>query len=292
MSHYQMSHNIKEIEQLRKSFNALAMETFGISFERWYELGYWQENYIPYAFIKDNEVIANASITKSELVINEQQYQVIQIGTVMTKKEYQGQGLSRKLMEAIIEDYQEKVDFIYLFANETVLEFYPKFGFKRVDELSVSIDASQVKNRKTGIETCDFQKQREELESRVKRRSTNHLTTYDKENVSLSLFYFSTVFSECLYYISELDAFLTFEVEEKELHLYDVLMTEDVSFQEILSYLPLEGIEIIICHFQLKEVEGLQKKEEVTPIDDDALFILGVEESKLGEVKLPLFSHA
>ncbi|MDT2831781.1 GNAT family N-acetyltransferase [Vagococcus carniphilus] len=292
MSYYQMSHNIKGIEQLRKSFNELAMETFGISFERWYELGYWQENYIPHAFIKDNEVIANASITKSELVINEQPYQVIQIGTVMTKKEYQGQGLSRKLMEAIIEDYQEKIDFIYLFANETVLEFYPKFGFKRVDELSVSIDASQVKNRKTGIETCDFQKQREELENRVKRRLTNHLTTYDKENVSLSLFYFSTVFSECLYYISELDVFLTFEVEEKELHLYDVLMTEDVSFQEILSYLPLEKIESIVCHFQLKEVEGIKKTEEMIPIDDDALFILGIEESTLGEVKLPLFSHA
>lgn len=292
MSNYQISHNIKETEQLRKSFNELAMETFGISFESWYKLGYWQENYIPYAFIKDNEVIANASITKSELVINEQQYQVIQIGTVMTKKEYQGQGLSRKLMETIIKDYQEKVDFIYLFANETVLEFYPKFGFKRVDELSTSIDTNQVDNRKTGIEICDFQEQKEKLENQVKKRSTNHLKTYDKENFFLSLFYFSTVFNECLYYISELDVFLTFEVEEKELHLYDALMTADVSFQEILSYLPLEGIEIIICHFQLKEIEGLQKTEEVISIDDDALFVLGVEGSTLSKVKLPLFSHA
>lgn len=292
MSNYQISHNIKETEQLRKSFNELAMETFGISFESWYKLGYWQENYIPYAFIKDNEVIANASITKSELVINEQQYQVIQIGTVMTKKEYQGQGLSRKLMETIIKDYQEKVDFIYLFANETVLEFYPKFGFKRVDELSTSIDTNQVDNRKTGIEICDFQEQKEKLENQVKKRSTNHLKTYDKENFFLSLFYFSTVFNECLYYISELDVFLTFEVEEKELHLYDALMTADVSFQEILSYLPLEGIETIICHFQLKEIEGLQKTEEVISIDDDALFVLGVEGSTLGKVKLPLFSHA
>ena len=63
----------------------------------------------------------------------------------MTKETYRDQGLSRRLIEEILKDYQGKVDMIFLFTNETVLEFYPKFGFSRVMEDSHLLNVSDNK---------------------------------------------------------------------------------------------------------------------------------------------------
>lgn len=41
--------NVKNHDALRRSFNTLAKETFGLSFETWYQNGYWGEKYIPYS---------------------------------------------------------------------------------------------------------------------------------------------------------------------------------------------------------------------------------------------------
>ena len=63
--------------------------------------------------------------------------QYIQLGTVMTHPDYRKKGLSRVLTNKAIADYREKCDLIYLFANSSVLNFYPKFGFGRIKAISM-----------------------------------------------------------------------------------------------------------------------------------------------------------
>lgn len=58
----------------------------------------------------------------------------IQIGTVMTDEFYRGLVLSRKLIERIINEHKDNVDGIYLFSNDSVINFYPKFGFSKSTE--------------------------------------------------------------------------------------------------------------------------------------------------------------
>ncbi len=41
---------------LRKSLNELAVKTFGLDFEDWYQNGYWGDNYIPYSFLDSRQV--------------------------------------------------------------------------------------------------------------------------------------------------------------------------------------------------------------------------------------------
>ena len=60
----------------------------------------------------------------------------IQLGTVMTAPPCRKQGLSRFLMEEIKKDWEGRCDGMYLFANDTVLDFYPKFGFSRQEPVS------------------------------------------------------------------------------------------------------------------------------------------------------------
>lgn len=52
----------------------------------------------------------------------------------MTDPDYRGRGLSRWLIDRVLEDFEQQVDFIFLYANDSVLDFYPKLGFKRAPE--------------------------------------------------------------------------------------------------------------------------------------------------------------
>ncbi len=46
---YQLVKQVRENNPLRKSFIDLAVKTFDLSFEEWYQQGYWTDAYIPYA---------------------------------------------------------------------------------------------------------------------------------------------------------------------------------------------------------------------------------------------------
>ncbi|MFW7373513.1 GNAT family N-acetyltransferase [Vagococcus fluvialis] len=290
MSQYRLVKGIKEQEELRQSFNQLAEDTFEINFIEWYESGYWGENYIPYSLVDGKKVIANASVTKSKMIINNQSYETIQIGTVMIAENYRSKGLSKELMTEIINDYKKGVDFIYLFANETVLDFYPKFGFKRVDELSAELEAEQIE-KKEGLELVDFNVHQEKIEKLANNRSNSHLKSYLEGGYNLTMFYYGSVFKDGISYIKELDTYLCYEIEDKEYHLFDILSDKEISMREILNYLPLEKDSRVYCHFDVQEESMIKTKKRV-PVDDDALFVLGVEEDTFKEFKLPLFNHA
>ena len=118
----------------RKSLNTLAKETFGLDFEEWYQAGFWGETYTPYSIVQDNAIIANASANTVELTFDGKLMKAVMIGTVMTDKAHRGKGYSAQLIHRIIDEYRGKTDFIYLFANNSVLDFYPKFGFSLREE--------------------------------------------------------------------------------------------------------------------------------------------------------------
>lgn len=291
MSDYKLVKTIKENNVLRHSFNQLAEETFEIDFEEWYQAGYWEENYIPYCLVKDNQVISNASATISNMVVDEKEYQTVQIGTVMTAESHRGQGLSKILIQKIINDFKRKVDFIYLFANETVLDFYPKFGFKRVDELSIELEMDKIQLKNIPLEPVSFSEHRTQIEKFASLRNNSQLNTYLVTSRGLTLFYYGTIFSKEIYYIKDLDCYVLFEIDGQELHLLDCLSEKAVDLEEVLSYLPLSNVRKLHCHFSPYNQKIIRRSEEIA-VDDDALFVLGVEPKDIAQFKLPLINHA
>ncbi|MFH5837361.1 GNAT family N-acetyltransferase [Proteiniclasticum sp. C24MP] len=105
---YQLVMNYKENEVLRRSFSALAMETFGINFEKWYAAGGWNGHYVPCSFRHEDRIIANVSVNTMKLLVEGEIENAIQIGTVMTEPSFRGQGLAGRLMERVLEEYEEK----------------------------------------------------------------------------------------------------------------------------------------------------------------------------------------
>lgn len=48
---------IRSHPQLKQSFLWLAKEIFGLEFEQWDALGYWDNTYCPYAFEVEGEIV-------------------------------------------------------------------------------------------------------------------------------------------------------------------------------------------------------------------------------------------
>jgi len=85
--------------------------------------------YIPHVLADGERVVSNVSVNIMHFDICGAKKNYIQLGTVMTDSSYCGKGLNRYIMENILEEYKGNTDGIYLFANDTVLDYYPKFGF-------------------------------------------------------------------------------------------------------------------------------------------------------------------
>ena len=121
-------------DALRGSFDRLARRTFDLAFEDWYQNGFWGDDYIPYSVVIDGAVAANVSVNRTDFVLGGETKHFIQLGTVMTDERYRNRGLIRRLMAEIDRDFAGRADGVYLFANDSVLNFYPKFGFRRAVE--------------------------------------------------------------------------------------------------------------------------------------------------------------
>ena len=121
---------VKNDDRLRESFNELTRKTFCFDFVSWYETGHWGEMYLPHVLVDGDKVISNVSVNLMQFDLNGEKKNYIQLGTVMTDPEYRDQGLNRFIMEQILREYEGKVDGIYLFGNDSVLDYYPKFGFR------------------------------------------------------------------------------------------------------------------------------------------------------------------
>ena len=137
---YGYTNAVRENPAVRDSFNTLARATYGFDFQRWQALGGWDDNYIPYALLEGDAVVANVSVNRMALAIAGRPVRGVQLGTVMTAESHRNRGLSRFLMEQVLTEWTDKAEMIYLFANDSVLDFYPKFGFIPVEETQYTLD--------------------------------------------------------------------------------------------------------------------------------------------------------
>lgn len=292
MEKYLFVKGYRENESLRESFNSLARETFGIEFETWYQYGFWTDKYQPYSFIDNGKVVANVSVNILNLIINNEEKKAVQIGTVMTHPDYRNQGLSKRLMDKVLEDYKN-VDLFYLFANETVLDFYPKFGFESLKEVQYTMDYNHVPSKNLKINKLNGRNQ-DDLAFIYKlaaRKQPLSRTFAAINNEELLMFYCLMVFSQDLYYLEDEQALVIFQIDDQVLHLYDIVSLENVSTLDILRKISNENITQIIFHYQPDDQELELKKQPYQ--SDTVLFVKNMKMNALPlEFKHPITSQA
>ncbi|WP_312092149.1 GNAT family N-acetyltransferase [Niallia sp.] len=296
MNSLQLISDYKENEIYKKSFIGLAKQVFHIDFTKWDKLGCWNDDYICYSYLDGDKVVANVSINKMNVIIQHKEYKALQLGTVMTHPDYRNKGLAVKLINHVLGKYIKEYDFIYLFANPSVLDFYPKFGFERIQETRLVMSLSNFPIQQENISIIrklDVDKSDDFL--LMKRFAENRIPVSTicgvKRNKYLLFFYLIEAFNEMTYYLEKEDAIILYEKIDDELHLYDVISTSEIDIEALLSVIVTDETKRVVFHF-IPDV--LNNKSVCTLVEsEDVLFMRPAKMNEtIQPILFPLTSHA
>jgi GNAT superfamily N-acetyltransferase len=286
-------YDYKDNKGYRDSFNHLSNLVFGINFEEWYQKNFWDDRYICHSILYSNEIIANISISKIDLILNGVKKKAIQIGTVMTHPDFRDRGHSRLLMSHVLEHYEQECDLFFLFANSTVLDFYPKFDFKPVSESQFSLNVKDISRENRSIRKLDIT-EKEDLEFIVKsvinRKSVSHEFGVEN-NLGIFMFYALNMFQDCIYYLENENTIVIYEQKGETLHLYDVVSQDNNGLNTLLAKIVDENTKNVYFHFTPSLFTNGAKSE---PFDlkEDQLFIKSSFELVSTIFRAPKTAHA
>lgn len=287
---YTFIKNYRSNDALRASFNELAEKTFDLNFEDWYQNGYWGENYIPYSLVDDGKVIANVSVNTTDFIWKGNKKHFIQLGTVMTDKAYRNQGLIRQLMNEIEKDYGREAEGMYLFANDGVLDFYPRFGFGKAVEYQYTKEVSFPNARSVTQVPMREKSAWNVLEEAIK-KSVCQSSFEMAGNSGLIMFYITKFMQENVYYEEKQQAYVIAEIEEEELFIHNIFSEKRVDLDKIAEAFG-RGIKRVNLGFTPEETNGYivsERKEW-----DCTLFLKGAGFDGFAQSKImfPTLAHA
>ncbi|WP_430613408.1 GNAT family N-acetyltransferase [Flavobacterium sp. JP2137] len=291
---YQYIAHYKKDDRLRNRFNALTQRVWGFDFEKWYASGYWDRDCTLHSLMDGELMVAHATVTAFRVHFEGKEQIWLQLGTVMTDTSYLNRGLSRYLMERIQLEWADKCDGMFLFANDSVLDFYPKFDFEPVAEYRFStavayeaIDGEVLQLNMAVQSDRDFLLQ-------AATASIPHAALTVK-NPALILFYACCCdffnCSQLIYYVPALQTVAVVDYQEDRMLLYDVYCAQEVDIKGLIKILARPQTRRTILSFTPLDRSGFT----VEPLqeDDTTLFVSKglkpiFEESK---VMIPLLSH-
>ncbi|EMO52109.1 GNAT family N-acetyltransferase [Leptospira noguchii] len=290
--------NYREKDKLREAFFQFTPKAlYGADFRIWHRLGFWENSYIPYSFFKNGIMVSNASVCEMKIVLNGKEHNAIQLATVGTLPEYQYQGLSRKLIERILEDYESKTPFFFLFGNENVLDFYPKFGFQRIEEscfVCKNLDRFRRKKSSPNFQILNPNSEKDRILFR--RITSSSKPTTNRFGVIqygfILSFYWIYAYPENFYYFPESDSILILHLDGKVLWIYDILCKNSFSISEFLSDWILDDLEKIRFGFCPDQFDFADLEIENFPTQTDSpLFVKGFQSALKSSFLFPMLAR-
>lgn len=283
--------NGKEEVPVWDSFNRLAQQTFGLSFGHWMRQQPQDNSFVPHVLLKDGQVVANISANRMELSVLGQPRQYLQLGTVMTAPSFRNRGLSRFLMDRVLEEWQNSCDGVYLFANRSVLQFYPKFGFTKATEYRYSAELPQETGGKPAVRRLWIENGADRALLLQRFRQGNPFSALAlRGNENLLWFYASSLFRENLYAVEDLGAAVV-EYDGSQMICHDLYCGADTSLHKILAALARPESRRVRLGFTPREPAGWTAVPEQD--EEDTLFLLAGKENIFTGRRLcfPTLSH-
>jgi hypothetical protein len=182
---------------------------------------------------------------------------------------------------------------IYLFANSTVWDFYPKLGFKSAKEYQYQQVITPTKHTNFVKLDMDNKENREKLYDYAQNTCPQGKISM-QENADLVMFYGITVYKDNVFFLPELDAIAIAEINGRQLHLLDVFSKKEQNLDDVIYALSDETINTVRLGIVPKDCSSY----EIIPIDenekDEMLFIEADKTALFDENQLmfPLLSHA
>lgn len=294
---YELVIAYQENDEKRDAFNVLVNSVFSFSFESWYQNGYWSNKYIPYTLFSNNLAVSNVSVNIIDFKFNNSLLKTVQIGTVVTNKAFRNRSLCKYLMNLVINEWRSKCDLLYLFANTSSVNLYPKFGFNLIVEHECEISKMQnviKKPSNDAIRCLDMTKvENKNILYEKAQRGNKYAALTMTNNPELIMFYCTSVFSNSVYYYKSQDLIIIAKQEDTTLFIYDIFGSSNLELDIIIDTIAKEfkNITNIRFGFTPYHAKGFTiKKRNV----EDTLFILDKHTNIFNQYHMmfPLLSHA
>lgn len=249
------------------AFDALMLESFGLSFAPWNALKLWDERYERYVIEDGGAILSSVCVFKARLVIGGRPFAAHQLGGVATRPDRRGQGLSQRLMRHVLARYPETP--MFLFANRSVLGFYPRFGFRRVFEsapsAAVAIDGAAPAERLSPRDGA--------VRAALLRRGARSRLLSCLNSDTVELFHLLLAYADDIYRLAD-GTLCVARREGETLSVADIVSERPVSFGALLPLLPFSGVRRAEFGFS---PDHLGVACDWTPIrdDDEAMFVRG-----------------
>lgn len=282
--------NYRDNAVLRRSFNELAGKTFCLDFEDWYQNGFWEDAYNPYSVVENGRVVANVSVNVTDVLFDGSVKRFLQLGTVMTEETCRHRGYIRAIMEQIDADYNGQTDGVYLFANDSVLDFYPRFGFQKSREYQYSLSlhgAGPCRFVPAAMDCAAAWARLEQAAERSVFRGRLDLSG----NRGLLLFYVTKFMRDNVYYHAPSSTYVVADWQGTELFLHNVFSD---TLTELADVLELFGREIRQVTLGFTPVQNAGYQVAELQEDDCTLFIRGtdLEIIERERLRIPSLAHA
>lgn len=268
--------NYRDEETLRNEFFGFTRQIFpSVDFQPWFSLGFWPDEYIPHSVIEDNKIVSNVSITKMKIFLDGQPVNGIQIGTVGTLPDYRGQGLSKLLMEQVLERYDKSTDLFFLYANETVVDFYPRFGFSCHTE-RIFRRVSDIPGPRFCARALDVGKASDlELIRRLlKGRLTLSRLFGAEDYAAITWWHILNIFPRNLLYLEDENIIFIITENNHRLRIWDIIYTEPFDMAAVLPKVIRDAdLKAIFYHFSPDQLNF--KYDTAEPENDSPFFVRG-----------------
>lgn len=281
--------------ELRHKLNELTQKTFGFDFESWVTGGYFEGDYVPYSFMEDGKIISNVSANRMCFMQNGVKKEYIQIGTVMTDETYRNQGLAKKLMEYVVQQYKDKCDGFYLFADLSALDFYRKADFTEGMQYQYRLKLERYKreiSKETFLTVDENNEQMKQKYMDAVRHSAVNASLEQMNKFGLQMFYTSDMSN--VYYAEDIDCFVVMEMEEDMLILESVICKEHLSLKEIIKRIDNQYDSLILGFSPCAEDRDMFDAKQFEGGEDYRLFYRGkdLESIQKDKIYFPQLSHA
>lgn len=286
---YHFHRDVGKHPVLRNGFMCLAKQTFGIDFRPWYEQGFWDDHFLPYVLTFEGEVVASVCVNLLPVRTESQKKLYVQLGGVMTAHDFWGRGLSRTLMQQVLDDWKSQCDVLYLYANDSVIDYYPRFGFERNQEMGFQLNA---KGNALEMQRLDPFHDKDQWQMRQCFLQGNSYASFQVDTFNLLMFYTLLLYKNDVYYLPELNTLLIAKEREHHWTCYDIFGNSTLPLSELLGCLrPNQELEVDLG-FTPMHKQGVI--EYPLQEEDTTLFVHKDLENPFQQTKMrmPLLSRA
>lgn len=267
------------------AFFAHVAEVFpGVDFRRWGALGGWTADYDVLALLEADRIVGTIGRTQMPLIVDGRERVALQLGAVATCADHRGRGVARMLMEEVLVEADRRAMPVFLFANPSVLDFYPRFGFRRVVQSRFGAEATIVPaaGRAQRFRIDDLGERRRLAELCARAAPTGG--GFDTRSYYSVLLWHLCNRPLTAHWLEPEEAFAVTALEGDRLVLHDIVAARAFDLAAALPALVPRAVESVEFGF-----EPSARWPAARPLgpDDALLFVRGVDDLPAGPFRFP-----